>query len=78
METLKIITSIAQIMGVPLSQGKPIEWKPNHPLERSLRFIVPLSQGKPIEWKHSSCSFGVVEEIVVPLSQGKLIEWKLV
>ena len=36
----------------PLSQGKPIEWKP---AQQSAYYLgcslPPLSQGKPIEWK---------------------------
>ena len=37
---------------VPLSQGKPIEWKPpSSEITHEWLRCVPLSQGKPIEWK---------------------------
>ena len=36
---------------VPLSQGKPIEWKRIKEQRGARESRVPLSQGKPIEWK---------------------------
>ena len=38
---------------VPLSQGKPIEWKLASLTPNAWGLTVPLSQGKPIEWKHA-------------------------
>ena len=45
-------TGIYILNAVPLSQGKPIEWKPLIFWDTCTDFfVVPLSQGKPIEWK---------------------------
>ena len=61
---------------VPLSQGKPIEWKHRSKIPFAPYDLrVPLSQGKPIEWKRIKEQRGA-RESRVPLSQGKPIEWK--
>ena len=62
---------------VPLSQGKPIEWKHSPIIPLPPIALVPLSQGKPIEWKLLAAQNGQENIIIVPLSQGKPIEWKL-
>ena len=41
------------IVWVPLSQGKPIEWKLSALRSALNCTFVPLSQGKPIEWKQN-------------------------
>ena len=45
--------SLSPFIVVPLSQGKPIEWKIAAVVAALVKDtpVVPLSQGKPIEWK---------------------------
>ena len=66
METTDQSENLHGYLVVPLSQGKPIEWKLETKRRPDWLFLflkVPLSQGKPIEWKHwfySRCFLEVI------------------
>ena len=77
METRLSSVVMSTLLLAPLSQGKPIEWKPA-PLKVFPCWVTtPLSQGKPIEWKPATAIAQRVKAMPTPLSQGKPIEWKL-